>query len=60
MSTSDTTSEDGAERIAEPTVAEAVSSTESYEVSEGVVFYDADNPLAWIQADHSVDLDEVA
>jgi hypothetical protein len=47
-------------RIAEPAVSEAVRSTESYEVRNGVVFYDADNPLAWLQADHAVDLDEAA
>ena len=60
MSASDTTSDDGAERIAEPTVAEAVDSTESYEVAEGVVFYDADDPLAWIQSTRVVDLHESA
>ena len=47
-------------QIAEPAVSEAVRSTESYEVRNGVVFYDADNPLAWLQADHVVDLDEAA
>ena len=46
--------------IAEPAVSEAVRSTESYEVQEGVVFYDSENPLAWLQADHAVALDEVA
>ncbi|MFQ3285282.1 MAG: hypothetical protein ACI9TI_002428 [Natronomonas sp.] len=44
----------------EPTVPDAVRSTESYETEGGVVFYDADNPLAWLQADHVVDLDSVA
>lgn len=42
------------------TVSDAVRSTESYETEGGVVFYDADNPLAWLQADHVVDLDSVA
>jgi hypothetical protein len=41
-------------------VADAVETTESYETEEGVVFYDAENPLAWIQAEHVLDLDEVA
>ena len=44
----------------EPAVADAVRSTESYETEDGVVFYDADNPLAWMQADHVVDLDSSA
>lgn len=48
------------EEIAEPAVSDAVRSTESYEVREGIVFYDAENPLAWMQADHAVDLDEAA
>ncbi|WP_299237391.1 DUF7331 family protein [Natronomonas sp.] len=50
----------GTGRIAEPTVAEAVRSTESYETSGGTVFYDAENPLAWVQSDDVVDLEESA
>lgn len=61
MPESDTTTEgDGTERIAEPTVSKAIRSTESYEVAEGIVFYDAEDPLAWMQADHAVDLDDAA
>jgi hypothetical protein len=37
-----------------------VATTESYETDEGVVFYDAENPIAWIQSDGAIDLDEVA
>ncbi|MEF8778293.1 MAG: hypothetical protein V5A36_05215 [Natronomonas sp.] len=44
----------------QPAIVEAIRSTESYEVSEGVVFYNAENPLAWMQADHVVDLEEAA
>lgn len=44
----------------EPTVSEAVRSTESYETEEGMVFYDAENPLAWLQSDHVVDLETSA
>lgn len=44
----------------EPVVADAVETTEAYETDEGVVFYDAENPLAWVQAANAVDLDEVA
>lgn len=49
---------DSAER--EPELAEAVTSTASYETDEGVVFYDIDRPLAWIQAASAIRLDEMA
>ncbi len=55
-----TTDADGTGRTGDPAVAEAIRSTEAYEVSDGVVFYDAENPLAWLQADHAVSLDAVA
>lgn len=44
----------------EPVVTDAVETTESYQTEEGVVFYDAENPLAWMQAAEVVDLDEAA
>jgi hypothetical protein len=47
---------DSAER--EPELAEAVTSTASYETDEGVVFYDVDRPLAWIQAEETVTIAE--
>lgn len=28
--------------------------TEAYEVDDGLVLFDADNPLAWIEADRTV------
>lgn len=31
---------------------------ESYETNDGVVFYDAQNPLAWLKADEPLTLDE--
>lgn len=37
-----------------------LASIESYETEDGVVFYDADNPLAWMEANRTVQLDEVA
>ena len=52
--------QDSADERPEPVVADAVETTESYETEEGVVFYDAENPLAWMQAETVVDLDEVA
>lgn len=44
----------------EPALPSAVSSTEVYETDEGVVFYDAEYPLAWIQAAVTVALEEMA
>jgi len=38
----------------EPSEPEAVRTTEAYECEEGVVLYDAENPLAWVQADTAV------
>jgi hypothetical protein len=52
--------QDSADDRPEPVVADAVETTESYETEEGVVFYDAENPLAWLQAETVVDLDEAA
>lgn len=52
--------QDSADERPEPVVADAVETTEFYETEEGVVFYDAENPLAWMQAADVVDLDEVA
>jgi hypothetical protein len=40
----------------EPAVPDAVETTESYEVEDGVVLYDAQNPLAWVQATDVVSL----
>lgn len=42
---------------AEPTGVETV---ESYEVDDGVVLYDAENPLAWVETTQAVPLTELA
>ena len=52
--------QESADERPEPVVADAVETTESYETEEGVVFYDAENPLAWIQAGDVVVLNDVA
>lgn len=44
----------------ESAVSDAIASTETYETDQGVVFYDADNPLAWLQSQETVQLDDVA
>ncbi|MFO7925482.1 MAG: DUF7331 family protein [Halobacteriota archaeon] len=48
------------ERAGGPAVIDAVRTTESYETDDGMVFYDAENPLAWMLSDHVVDLDSSA
>lgn len=42
----------------EPTTEAGFETVESYEVDEGVVLYDAENPLAWVRTDAPVPLDE--
>lgn len=37
-----------------------VATVESYEVDGGVVFYDAENPLAWVETTQAVPLSELA
>ena len=44
----------------EPALPDAVRTTETYETEEGTVFYDAQNPLAWVQTDTTVKLNERA
>ena len=39
---------------------DSVASIESYETEDGVVFYDADNPLAWMEAGRTVPLEDFA
>ncbi len=36
----------------------ALDATGTYETESGVVFYDTEEPLAWVQADNAVRLDE--
>ena len=39
---------------------DAVPSIDSYETEDGVVFYDTENPLAWVETDRTLCLDEFA
>lgn len=43
----------------EPALPDAVQTTETYETDEGTVFYDAQNPLAWVQTDTAIPLNEL-
>lgn len=42
----------------EPATDTGLETVEAYEVDEGVVLYDAENPLAWVRTDAPVSLDE--
>lgn len=42
----------------EPELPAAVATVEAYETEDGVVLYDAQNPLAWLSADNAVTLEE--
>ncbi|WP_255196834.1 DUF7331 family protein [Halorarius litoreus] len=44
----------------EPAESDAVRATEAYETDEGVVFYDSENPTAWMQARATLKLKEMA
>ena len=48
---------DGSELRSEP---EGTATIESYETDEGVVFYDAENPLAWVETTRPLSLEELA
>jgi hypothetical protein len=37
---------------------DGIDSVEAYETEEGVVFYDAENPLAWLETSQTLSLRE--
>ena len=53
----DSTRSDGRDRAADHDAAVEV---ETYEVDGGTVFFDAENPLAWVEATTTVRLTDVA
>lgn len=44
---------------ATPADPEGVASTDAYEVEDGVVLFDTENPLAWVEADDAVALGQM-
>lgn len=42
----------------DPGQSQAVEATETYRTDDGTVFYDAENPLAWLQIDDPLSLRE--
>lgn len=45
---------------AAPADTEGVAATDAYEHEDGVVLFDVDNPLAWVEADDAVALGQMA
>ena len=43
----------------EPGVPDGVDTVERYDVDDGVVFYDSENPLAWVEATQAIQLSKV-
>jgi hypothetical protein len=39
---------------------DGVDTVESYEVEDGTVLYDAENPLAWVESSNAVSLRDIA
>ena len=48
------------ELSAQPADPEAVAAVGAYEDDDDTVFYDTENPLAWVQTDRTVRLEEMA
>ncbi|WP_435335494.1 DUF7331 family protein [Haloarchaeobius sp. TZWWS8] len=59
MGLSDHTS-DGDGSTPEQEAADGTESIETYETEDSVVFFDADNPLAWLEATKSFALSDLA
>ncbi|MFB6184619.1 MAG: hypothetical protein ABEI96_08710 [Haloarculaceae archaeon] len=51
--------EDGDALRTTPALPDAVRTTGAYEADDGVVFYDVENPLAWVQSDETLPLQEL-
>ena len=43
----------------QPVEPEAVAAVGAYEEDDDIVFYDTENPLAWVQTDRTVRLEEM-
>ncbi|MEY7850769.1 hypothetical protein AB7C87_16385 [Natrarchaeobius sp. A-rgal3] len=52
--------DDVMDRSERRTVPEGTATIESYETEKGVVFYDAENPLAWVETSQTLTLEELA
>jgi len=53
-------SESSADVRVAPADTDGVAATDAYEVEGGVVLFDVENPLAWVEADDAVALGQIA
>ncbi|WP_459190985.1 DUF7331 family protein [Halosimplex sp. J119] len=53
-------SEPSADVRAAPADTAGVAATDAYEVDDGVVLFDVENPLAWVEADDAISLGQMA
>lgn len=52
--------DDSTDRMEPSSEPEGTETIESYETEDGVVFYDAENPLAWVETSRTLTLTELA
>ncbi|ELZ25321.1 MULTISPECIES: DUF7331 family protein [Halobacteriales] len=52
--------DDAADRSELSSIPEGTATIESYETDDGVVFYDAENPLAWVETSRTLTLEDLA
>ena len=52
--------DDPADRSELSSIPEGTATIESYETDDGVVFYDAENPLAWVETTQTLTLEDLA
>lgn len=52
--------DDAADRSELSSIPEGTAMIESYETDDGVVFYDAENPLAWVETSRTLTLEDLA
>ncbi|RZV08612.1 hypothetical protein BDK88_2686 [Natrinema hispanicum] len=52
--------DDPADRSELSSIPEGTATIESYETDDGVVFYDAENPLAWVETSRTLTLEDLA
>ncbi|WP_174811765.1 DUF7331 family protein [Salinadaptatus halalkaliphilus] len=57
MSTQADDETDGVESRSEPA---GTATIEAYETDDGMVLYDAENPLAWVETSRAIALEELA
>ncbi|RQG90371.1 hypothetical protein EA462_08915 [Natrarchaeobius halalkaliphilus] len=52
--------DDVMDRSENRTLPKGTATIETYEIDDGVVFYDAENPLAWVETSETIPLAELA